>query len=126
MNGNSFLLDTNVLLYLTGGTLDLAALPDGEFAISFVTELEVLSYPSITATEEEKLKKLLQDLPILDIPREIKDLAITLRKKHRLKLPDAIVAASAMHLGATLLTNDKGFSSITGLKTLPALLNKAQ
>ncbi len=33
----------------------------------------------------------------------------------RLKLPDAIVAAYAMHLGATLLTNDRGMSAVEGL-----------
>jgi hypothetical protein len=69
VNGNKYLLDTNILLYVTGGKLDIAALPDGEFYTSFVSELEVLSYPTITTQEEEQLRHFLSEIPIIDIPR---------------------------------------------------------
>jgi len=49
VSGNRFLLDTNILLYLIGKKIPVDALPEGEFSVSFVTELEVLSYPSITS-----------------------------------------------------------------------------
>jgi predicted nucleic acid-binding protein len=44
-------------------------------------------------------------------------MAITLRKQHRLKLPDAIVAATAQSLNALLLSNDTKLSNITSLNT---------
>ena len=52
MNGNRFLLDTNILLYVTGNRIKIADLPEGEFFTSFITELEVLSYLSLSGQEE--------------------------------------------------------------------------
>jgi len=95
VNGNKFLLDTNILLYIAGKRIDTADLPQGEFFISFVTELEILSYPSLTTQEETQLRKLLAEMPVIDATREIKDSAIALRKQYRLKLPDALIAATA-------------------------------
>jgi len=112
VNGNKFLIDTNILLYLTGKKIDVRDLPKGEFCISFVTELEILSYPSLLPEEEKKLKKLLSEIPIIDINKEIKERTIEFRRKYNLKLPDAIIAATAFILGTTLITNDKGFSII--------------
>lgn len=117
MNGNKFLLDTNILLYVTGKRADIAALPEGEFCISFVTELEILSYPSLTAHEEKQLKLLLAEIPVIDLTPEIKDRAIKLRKQYRLKLPDALIAATALALQAVLITNDKAFEAIREIRT---------
>ena len=116
MSGNRFLLDTNVLLYVTGKRADISTLPEGEYFTSFITELEILSYPSLSAQEEKNLKRLLQEIPVVDITSEIKERAISFRKKYRLKLPDAIIAATAHFLGATLVTNDKGFFSVKEIK----------
>ena len=118
MNGNKFLLDTNILLYIAGKRIDTTSLPQGEFFISFVTELEILSYPSLTPQEEIRLRKLLAEMPVIDATREIKDSAIALRKQYRLKLPDALIAATAQTLKATLITNDKGFDAIKEIATL--------
>lgn len=112
MSGNRFILDTNILLYLIGKKIPVDALPEGEFSVSFVTELEVLSYPSITPQEENQLKRFLRDIPVIDITAEIKERTIDLRKKYSLRLPDAIIAATAIQLDATLVTNDKGFSIV--------------
>jgi predicted nucleic acid-binding protein len=118
VNGNKFLLDTNILLYIAGKRIDTTSLPQGEFFISFVTELEILSYPSLTPQEEIRLRKLLAEMPVIDATREIKDSAIALRKQYRLKLPDALIAATAQTLKATLITNDKGFDAIKEIATL--------
>ena len=116
MNGNRFLIDTNILLYLTGGKIASSVLPEGEFHISFITELEVLSYPSITTAEENQLKQLLREIPVIDITKEIKNQAIAFRKKYHLKLPDAIISATAFQIGATLITNDKSLLSLKEIK----------
>jgi predicted nucleic acid-binding protein len=47
----------------------------------------------------------------------VKKLAILLRRKHQLKLPDAIVAATALSLGATLITNDAKLLRIPSLSS---------
>jgi predicted nucleic acid-binding protein len=118
VNGNKFLLDTNILLYVAGKRIETTSLPQGEFYVSFVTELEILSYPSLTPQEEIRLRKLLTEMPVIDATREIKDSAIALRKQYRLKLPDALIAATAQTLKATLITNDKGFDAIKEITTL--------
>ena len=53
----------------------------------------------------------------------VRDETIRLRRKTKLKLPDAIIVASALIHDAILLTNDKDFSTINGLvfETLPIL-----
>ena len=112
MNGNKFLIDTNILLYITGKRINITDLPEGEFYISFITELEIMSYPSILPEEEKHLEKLLSEIPIIDINKEIKLQTIKLRRKYNLKLPDAIRSATTFILGATLITNDKGFSFV--------------
>ncbi|MBI5657668.1 MAG: PIN domain-containing protein [Geobacter sp.] len=45
-------------------------------------------------------------------------LALDLRSSHRLKLPDAIIGATALSRNATLITNDAHFS---GISLLPVL-----
>lgn len=112
MNGDRFLIDTNILLYLSGNKIKAENLPEGEFYISFVTELEILSYPSISPEEEKKLKKLISEIPIIDLNNEIKERVIKFRRKYNLKLPDAMIAATAFTLNAVLITNDKIFSSV--------------
>lgn len=53
MNGNKLLLDTNTILYLLNGDETLADfLEQKELYISVITELELLSYKNITATEQ--------------------------------------------------------------------------
>lgn len=106
------MIDTNILLYLVGKRIDIDDLPEGEFYISFIAELEILSYPSISIEEEKRLKKLLSDMPIIDISNEINEKAIELRRKYNLNLPDAIIAATTFMAGTTLITNDKGFLSV--------------
>lgn len=112
MNGSENLLDTNIVLYLTGGKISEKDLPRGDFAISFVTELEVLSYPSMTESEERNIRDLLDEILIIDINGEIKRRTVDFRKRYKLKLPDAIVAATAVYLKADLITNDREFSRV--------------
>ena len=80
MNGNRFLLDTNIILYLIANRVNINNLPDGEFLISFITELELLSYPSISKIDEEKIKKFLKEIPIINIDQNIKNKTIEFRK----------------------------------------------
>ena len=117
MNGSNNLLDTNILLYLVGGEINERDLPPGNFAISFVTELEILSYPYITERDEKNIKNLLGEILIVDINKEIKDHTIELRKRYKLKLPDATVAATEIYLEADLITNDKEFSKVEEVKS---------
>lgn len=108
------LLDTNVALYLLGGRL-AAPLPAGEYGVSVITEMEILSWRSLTDNEEQKVRALLQQLTICELTPAIRGRAIALRKEHRVKLPDAVVCATAMEFNVELWTNDKSLTKIPGL-----------
>ncbi len=118
MSGNKSLLDTNILLYWLGGRLNESELPRGELAISFVTELEALSYPGISPDEEEKLRQVLDGLQIIGMNEVIKDFTVALRRRFKLKLPDAIVAATALYLEANLITNDREFDKVDTIRSV--------
>ena len=109
-----YLLDTNTVIYLLSGRL-VFPLPDGRYSVSIITEIELLSFSGISAEEEQKIRDLLLLLDRVHLTDAVRDEAIRLRRKNRLKLPDAIIAASALISNAVLLTNDQAFSSIDGL-----------
>lgn len=77
------------------------------FYASEITVMELLAFPEITAKEEEELKLFLDGVNIQPMNSEIKECAIALRRKTKRKLPDAIIAATAVCLHATLVTGDK-------------------
>ncbi len=113
MSGASFLLDTNVVLYLLSGNSTIADTIDGaQIYVSVVTELELLGYKGITAKEQQKIKLFLNDCTIIDINDDIKKNTIAIKQKHQTKLPDAIIAATSLFTEIPLLTADVGFSKI--------------
>jgi predicted nucleic acid-binding protein len=77
--------------------------------------LELLGYPDLSALELKAIQEVLQDVTIIDINAEIKAEVIALRKKYKLKLPDAIIAASAGVNNLPLLSADKQFSQVSEL-----------
>jgi predicted nucleic acid-binding protein len=98
-------LDTNAILYLLGGRL-VESLPRGQYFISVISEMELLSYPLRDKSAQTKIESFLSEITIVGLIEPVKKVAIQLRREHQLKLPDAIVAATALSLGATLITND--------------------
>src|SRR3989344_4308542 len=61
------------------------------------------------------IPEFLDDCVIFDINSEVKRLAVTIRRNHRLRLPDAIIAATALYLKAPLLSVDRDFEKINEL-----------
>ncbi|MFH7026907.1 MAG: type II toxin-antitoxin system VapC family toxin [Heteroscytonema crispum UTEX LB 1556] len=106
------LLDTNIVLYFLGGKL-ANPLPSGQYFVSVITEIELLSYPSLSSDEETQIIEFLNKISIVGIDSNIKNLTIALRKQYRLRLPDAIIAATAQSLNATLFTNDVRLNNVT-------------
>jgi predicted nucleic acid-binding protein len=69
-------------------------------------EMELLSYPSLDEPALIQIRAFLSDVTVVDLSEQIRETAIALRRQHTLKLPDAIAAATALSLGAQLITND--------------------
>lgn len=112
MNGK-IVLDTNIIMYLLDGDETVSSmLQDTEAYVSFITELELLSYHRLTESERIAIENLLSQCIIIDINKEVKELTIKLRATHRLKLPDAMVVATAQYLNLPLLTADKDLEKV--------------
>jgi predicted nucleic acid-binding protein len=107
MSGDRWLIDTNIVLYLLNGDTHLAdMLTDKELTLSNISRMELLSFPDITKGELAKVEVFLEAWPVVEINSLIEEQAIAIRRKHRLKLPDSIIAATAMHLDIPLVTGD--------------------
>ncbi|MBN3911210.1 MAG: type II toxin-antitoxin system VapC family toxin [Nostoc sp. NMS1] len=109
-------LDTNVVLYFLGGRL-VNPLPSGQYFISVITEIELLSYPSLSLEEETQIIDFLNKITVVDIDNNIKNLTIAFRKQYRLRLPDAIIVATAKSLNTILFTNDVKLANLTEINT---------
>jgi len=119
MSGISYCLDTNILIYLLDGDKSLAAMLNrANFYISVITEMELLSYPDLTPAAKENIQELLAACTIIDLNPTVKNKAIEIRRTHRLKLPDAIVAATADYLGLPLFTADKQMDKVEDLSVM--------
>jgi predicted nucleic acid-binding protein len=113
MSGTAYLLDTNIVLYLLRGDKDIPSLIKGsDIYLSFITEMELLSFPKLSLPERIKIEALLNDALILEFNSEIKNSAIRLRSKYGLGLPDSIIAASSQFLNIQLISADKSFARI--------------
>jgi hypothetical protein len=107
MSGKKILLDTNIVLYILGGKINFDNIPEGIYLISVITEIELLSYPSLNEDERKKINKFLSKIDIVELNNKIKNKTIEYRKKLNLKIPDAIICATAFIEKAILITNDK-------------------
>lgn len=108
MNGHKILVDTNILLYLINGNKKVSQILQGrEVYVSFITELELLSYSELTAKQEMIIQSLLADCKIIGYSEWIKVHTIEIRKNNKMKLPDCMILATAKLLDIPLLTADK-------------------
>ena len=80
-----------------------------------ISEMEMLGFTGISNPAIKAIKNLLHDCIIVDFNSEIKDNAIALKQKINIKLPDAIIAATALYLDVPLFTADKTFRKIPEL-----------
>jgi predicted nucleic acid-binding protein len=103
-------LDTNVVLYLLKGDDELEALLQGSTVfLSVITKAELLSHPALDRKGEQVIRELLNAVKLMEFTPEIQERTIQLRRRTKLKLPDAAIAATAAFLGVQLITADKQF-----------------
>ena len=107
------LLDTNVILSFLRKTSDIFDLPSlllqHECFTSSIVKLELLKYPDITSDEENAINEFLQLIPTIPLSQQIEDETIALSRSTKLKLPDAIIGATAIVYDAEVVTNDSHF-----------------
>ena len=65
------------------------------------------------------LTNFIDDSLVIELEQAVKNKTADIRKQYKIKLPDAIIAATALVNNLTLLTrNTKDFENINGLKII--------
>ena len=119
MNGIRILCDTNTLIHLLGNNVDVADFLMGkQISISVITELELYGKQNMTSSEISIIDILIENCFVIDLLPSIKQLVKEIKHKYKIKLPDAIVAATAMYLDVPLVTFDADFERIENLKLI--------
>jgi len=113
MSGDSVVLDTNIVLYLLKGDDKLEALLQGaNVFLSVITKVELLSHPDLDEAGEQMIRELLQNVKLMEFTSTIQERAVLLRRQFKMKLPDAVIAATAAFLNIRLITADKKFARL--------------
>ena len=126
--GKKFLIDTNILIEYLSGLLPDAShqfvndVISGNFIISIINRIEVLGFPSSNKQVEAFLDLAHQ----YELTKDVALKTIELRKIHKIKLPDAIIAATALVYDLGIVTrNVKDFENIKGINVVnPYTLSK--
>ena len=119
--GERFLIDTNILIGYVGRIMPEKAMAyiseviDEEFNISVINKIEVLGHN----TAGDKIEDFISLANVYDLEQAVVNKTILLRKYYKTKLPDAIIAATAIVNDFTIITrNARDFDKIAGLKIL--------
>jgi hypothetical protein len=97
----------------------LNTIVDEEPLISVVTKMETLGYNFNSFEEQTTMETFINGCTLIDLNNDIVNTTITIRKSKRMKLPDAIIAATALVGNLTLITrNTTDFKNIQGLQIL--------
>lgn len=120
----SYLLDTNVVIHFLDASLPIKSINalnqivDDTPTISVVTKMELLSFNFTSIDEQTVMETFIDNSTIVDINNDIVAKTISIRKTEKIKLPDAIIAATAIVGNFTLITSDTDFKKINELKVI--------
>ena len=116
------MIDTNAVIQLLGGNLPSSGsqwlqniINQNDHCLSVINQIELLGFNGSPA-EMAILNSFIQISAILPLNDTIAQETIRLRKAYRIKLPDAIIAATALVHNCILVTNNiSDFQTISGL-----------
>lgn len=112
--GLNIVIDTNLVLYHLRNESTLR-LEEYNLFTSVINEIELLSFPRITAQEELAIRRFLGFTTVVGITPSVRDNAIAIRRESAVKLPDAIVCATAKVLECPLYTADVRLERVAGI-----------
>lgn len=114
---SKFLADTNIIIYhLAGEDQACKFITDNidKISISFITYIEVLSF-DFTSKEEKKVRNLLNMFTLIESSKDIIEQTVALRKLKKIKLPDCLIAATALVKNLVLVTRNMKDFDFEGL-----------
>lgn len=118
MNGKDliekgYLLDTNILIYYFNDTIPedntfIDEIFEESFIVSVITKVEFLSWSGFLTDQDSfsKAKQFIENAYILNLTNEIVDTTIQIRQKHKIKIADAIISATALENDLILVTRN--------------------
>jgi hypothetical protein len=113
-----YLLDTNILIYYFNGNMEpvvkdkVSLLIRESFQISIISKMEFLGFP-FNLQERQKAEQFIEWATIKALTDDVVQSVIDIRKEKSIKLPDAIIAATAVQYSAILVTrNTKDFKAL--------------
>ncbi len=123
--GAGYLIDSNVVIEFLGGSLPSSSSMFIENVIyqnlhylSVINKIEILGFKGSTS-ELNLLEEFINESNLIPLSEDVVRMTILLRKTLRIKLPDAIIAASALSNDLILLTrNTKDFKNVEALVCL--------
>lgn len=124
MSGDGVMLDTNVILGYLKGDKSIRDFIQTRLAqewyVSVITRIELLSFPSLRQDEDAAIQDFLGYAIIVTLSEKVEKQAVRLRRETKCKTPDAIIAASAICMGASLVTLDRKLAAVEypGLRTV--------
>lgn len=115
------IFDTNILIDLFSGHFEAAKILDRHSqrrAISLITWIEVM-VGAKKYHQEVETREALDSFEIFPVSATVAERSVLIRQEHRIKLPDAIILATAQVYSRALITrNTKDFAGIAGV-TIP-------
>jgi predicted nucleic acid-binding protein len=119
-----YLIDTNVVSDYLAAALPLAGMQfmnsviDAIPNLSVITQIELLCW-NTDETTAENVKNFITDSIVLDISSDVIICCVIIRKGKKIKIPDAIIAATALAYNLTLVSNnERDFKNIEGLRVV--------
>ena len=124
MERPKYLIDTNSIIdYLSNklprsGMDFLNVVVDDIPNVSVINKIELLGF-NTPDEHYQTLSNFINDSTVLDLTNNVVETCINIRKKHKTKLPDAIIAATALVYDLTIISrNTSDFKNIDGLTVI--------
>lgn len=122
--GTQYLIDSNSVIYYLEGSFPVSGMSFMDNvvndipSISIITKIEVLGF-KMDRQDARLMGEFVDSAYVIGLTDAIADKTIELRKKHKIKLPDAVIAATALVQGLVLISrNLSDFKKVAGLKVI--------
>jgi predicted nucleic acid-binding protein len=111
MNGINLVFDMCVVVKLLKGEFKLSSLDinidEARQFISVITRMELFAKYDMKPKEEQAIRNFIADITVFPLDEEVERKAVEIRRMFKIKLPDCIIAATAIIIDAVLVTNDQ-------------------
>jgi predicted nucleic acid-binding protein len=123
MNGNRFLLDTNAIVALLDGNtaINRLIIRADWVGVSIISVLEYMSFSNLSIDDLDLLNTFLKRIDVAGLEMNNFTLLLNtsqIRITYKLKLPDAIIAATSAAHNASLITADRGFDKVKEIRVV--------